>query len=119
MSNLTPVPFVYRATVTGVHDGDTVTITIDLGFDTALVGKAVRLAGINAPELRTPAGKAAQQWLCSRLVGKVITLQSFKDKTEKYGRILGDIWLDGVHINEEIVSAGHAVVWNGKGVRPV
>jgi len=49
----------YQAQVLNVHDGDTLRLRTDLGFYIRF-DQTVRLAGLNAPELSTPEGKAAQ-----------------------------------------------------------
>jgi len=44
---------------------------------------------------------------------------TFKDKTEKYGRLLGDIWINDIKLNDVLVSNNKAFVWDGRGVKPV
>lgn len=116
---LVPNPFVYNAIVTKVHDGDTVTLSVDLGYDIKRDDLQVRLYGINAPELNTPAGKEAQAFLEPQLLGKSIIFVSIKDKQEKYGRILGQLYYNGICVNDELVRTGHALPWDGQGVKPV
>ena len=118
-ANLTPNPFTYKAIVVKVHDGDTVTLSVDLGYDIQRHNLDVRLFGINAPELNTPAGKDAKAWLEPQILGREIIFVSIKDKQEKYGRILGQLWLNGVCINDELVRTGHALPWDGQGAKPV
>lgn len=83
--------YTYRATVLRVIDGDTLDVTVDLGFRVHHQIR-VRLAGINCPELKTPDGQRAKQfvenWLAANLP---VTLQTQLDKTEKYGRYLGRV----------------------------
>ena len=114
----------YKATVISVTDGDTVRLDIDLGFNITIHNTPIRLIGIDAPEMNTIAGKTAKTYLKELLpAGTVVTLQSYKDKTEKYGRILGTIMVefgdtaaplhkrivvDG-NINNHMVSKGYAV----------
>ena len=108
----------YRATVVSVTDGDTVRLDIDLGFNVILHGTSVRLMGINAPEVSTPEGKVAKTYLKELIpAGTAVTLQSYRDKTEKYGRVLGTLLIDeslgykisGGSINNEMLSKGYAV----------
>ncbi len=113
----------YRAKVTKVHDGDTVTVSIDLGLDVILVDKSLRLNGINAPEMNTPQGKVAQKFLENILLGKDVLVKTYKDKTEKYGRYLADVAvISGDHYGEWVskvmVDSKQAVPWDGKGQRP-
>lgn len=105
----------YKALVTDAYDGDTITVEIDLGLKTAVKGEKLRLLRINAPELRGAekvAGKASRDYLRSRILGKEILVETFKDRKGKYGRYLAEIWLeeDGsfVNINDELVEKGFA-----------
>jgi len=108
----------YRAAIIRVVDGDTVWAEVDCGFDLSL-RMSLRLAGINAPETSTDAGKAARAYLTGRLpVGTAVVVQTTRDKTEKYGRMLATVWLGDVDINQEMIDTGHAVAWDGKGPRP-
>ncbi len=106
----------YRALITAAYDGDTVTAEIDLGLKTVVKGEKLRLHRINAPEMRGPEkveGKASRDWLRSRILGKAVIIETFKDKRGKYGRYIAEIWLpenDGyTNINDELVAQGHAV----------
>ena len=98
--------FDYMAKLTKVVDGDTVDCDIDLGFGVWLKNQRVRLYGINTPETRTrdlkehQAGLAAHARLVELLPEKFV-LTSMKDKKGKFGRILGEIWEDGVEVNED------------------
>lgn len=116
----------YTATILGVHDGDTVTARIELGFDVSCFLR-FRLAGIQAPELTgktADAGKAARDFLRAILDGNgnVATIRTQRDKQEKYGRYLAEIWagtdMSNPSVNQQLVASGHAVRWDGKGPRP-
>ena len=85
----------YSATIRRVVDGDTVDVTLDLGFD-ILYNSRIRLHGIDTPESRTrdleekKYGLAAKAFVEDYLpVGSIRTLTTVKDKAGKYGRILG------------------------------
>lgn len=111
----------YNATVLTVHDGDTVTLDIDLGFDVH-VHHPVRLVGINAPELSTPEGKAARTYIVSLLpVGQRVTVATAKGQWDKYGRYLGTITCPGAteSVNQSMVDTAHAKAWDGNGTKPV
>ena len=107
----------YRAVVTDVHDGDTVTVDLDLGFHVWVHGEKIRLAHIDAPELsgeHAVEGKAAGDFLRNLLLHKNVIIETIKspsgtDKQEKYGRYLGVIWLDGGNVNDMLVAKGYAV----------
>ena len=91
----------YRCKVIKVIDGDTVDVDIDLGFDIMLRDERVRIMGIDTPESRTrdkvekKFGLAAKEFVRFMMpVGSAQTITTQKDKTGKFGRILGDfkIW---------------------------
>lgn len=105
--------YVYRMTVDRVVDGDTIDATVDLGFS-VFVKERIRLLGINAPETRGTSrerGLASKEWLEKRIEGRTLVVETQKDKTGKFGRMLGTISEPGAHvtINEEMVLNGKAV----------
>ena len=107
----------YVRKVEGVVDGDTIDVLIDLGFD-ILFASRVRLAGIDTPESRTKdlAEKKLRLESKEYLKSKLKDAKSFKIKTEKmdssekYGRILGWLFIDdqSTSINEQMISEGYA-----------
>jgi len=106
----------YRAKVVSVYDGDTCTVDIDLGLRTWIREEKLRLFRINAPELvgvEKPAGLAARDFLRSLIDGKEVYIQTLKDKQEKYGRYLAEIFVkqneQWVNVNDLMVQNGHAV----------
>jgi len=105
----------YRARVVAVYDGDTCTVDIDLGLRTWIHAEKLRLARINAPELtgaEKPSGLASRDFLRSLIDGKEIYIQTLKDKQEKYGRYLAEIFVQPnaawVNVNDLMVQSGHA-----------
>ena len=107
----------YKAFVTQVYDGDTVTVDIDLGLHTWMKGEKLRLYRINAPELRgeeKEAGKISRDYLKKLVWKKELVIETIKDKREKYGRYLAEIWLPldncrYMNVNDELVKKGYAV----------
>jgi micrococcal nuclease len=103
--------------VTGVVDGDTIDVDIDLGFSVSF-SQRVRLAGIDTPESRTSdkfektLGLEAKEYLKSKLKdAKVVVIKTEKpDSSEKYGRILGWLYIDGdtVSVNDHMIEDGYA-----------
>ena len=103
--------------VTGVVDGDTIDVDIDLGFSVSF-SQRVRLAGIDTPESRTSdkaektLGLEAKEYLKSKLKdAKVVIIKTEKpDSSEKYGRILGWLYVDGdtVSVNDHMIEDGYA-----------
>ena len=118
MSNK-PEPYVYNATIERVVDGDTIDVTLDLGFDVRLHKQRCRLAGIDTPESRTrdlaekKLGLDAKERLKELCIGS-ITIKSFGKG--KYGRILAIPYTeDGKDICQLLIKEGHAVeYWGGK-----
>ena len=112
-----PDAFVYQAELERVVDGDTVDVTLDLGFDVKLHKQRVRLHGIDTPESRTrnlaekKLGLAAKERLKELCVGR------FKVKSlgkGKYGRVLGIPYTeDGQDICQLLIDEGHAVEYYG------
>lgn len=102
------IPYIYRATITRWVDGDTVWMDVDLGFRFHAV-LDFRLTGINTPERGKP-NWAESIAMVNRLAtpGTPVIIQSRKDP-DKYGRWLADIWVNGIHINAELVKGGLAV----------
>jgi micrococcal nuclease len=103
--------------VTNVVDGDTIDVDIDLGFDISFSSR-VRLAGIDTPESRTAnkaekvLGLEAKEYIKSKIKdAKEVVIKTEKmDSSEKYGRILGWLFLDGskVSVNEQMIADGYA-----------
>ena len=112
--------YTYDAVVVRVKDADTAVVDVDFGFNVWWRDTVIRLLGINSPELNCPAGKAAHAFLQELLpVGCRVLLESYKDKPDKFGaRWLGILWKDGQSVNDLLVKAGHAVIWDGKGKKP-
>lgn len=100
-----------------VVDGDTIDVEIDLGFDISIT-KRVRLAGIDTPESRTTdkfektLGLESKALLKQRLAGaESILIKTEKpDSSEKYGRVLGWLYLDDepTSFNETMIATGYA-----------
>lgn len=105
----------YKAFVTAVYDGDTCTVDIDLGLKCWVKKEKIRLARINAPELRgseRDEGLVSRDYLRELILNKNILLQTIKDKKEKYGRYLGEIWIESgskqINVNDLMMKKGFA-----------
>ena len=116
-------PYIYRVKkVLKVVDGDTIDADIDLGFDISLT-KRVRLAGIDTPESRTTdlkekaLGLEVKEWLKKRLEGAkdILIKTQLPDSTEKYGRILGKLYINNeeTSLNEQMIDEGYAWSYMG------
>ena len=107
----------YVRKVEGVVDGDTIDVLIDLGFD-ILFASRVRLAGIDTPESRTKdlkekaLGLESKEYLKKHLKdAKSVVIKTEKmDSSEKYGRILGWVYIneDTVSLNDMMINDGYA-----------
>jgi len=103
--------------VTSVVDGDTIDVVIDLGFDIMFASR-VRLAGIDTPESRTTdkaekvLGLESKEYLKKYLKdAKSVIIKTEKmDSSEKYGRILGWVYVNGdtVSLNDKMINDGYA-----------
>lgn len=85
----------YRAEVVRVIDGDTIVMSIDVGFDISIV-KKIRLLGVNTPEIRgesrtegLKAKKLVEKWL----EGEELTIRTAK--ADSFGRYLAEITRNG------------------------
>jgi micrococcal nuclease len=111
----------YGCSVTRVVDGDTIDVILDLGFS-VLHKCRVRLYGIDTPESRTrnkdekARGKLAAKFLEDSINnGKQVILRSkLKDSKGKYGRVLGEVIVDDININELMVKRYLAVKYYGQ-----
>ena len=109
-----------------VLDGDTIDVTIDLGFD-LYKKERVRIAGVDTPEKRTrnleekALGIDATNWLKEKLDGAINGNDELSIRTElvggvgKYGRLLGWLYIgDGnVSLNEQMIDEGYAWEYDG------
>ena len=110
--------YVYKAEVYSVYDGDTLRAHIDLGFGVLLKKQSIRWVGIDTPEVR---GETREEGLKVRdyvrdfiPIGSEICIQTKKDKSGKYGRWLGIIWVkkedEWINVNKHLLDNGMAVI---------
>jgi micrococcal nuclease len=109
-----------------VVDGDTIDVTIDLGFD-LYKKERVRVAGVDTPEKRTKddeekaLGYDATHWLEEKLNGAITGDDDLVIRTElvggmgKYGRLLGWLYIGDaeVSLNEQMIEEGYAWAYDG------
>ena len=108
----------YKVTLDRIVDGDTIDVTVDLGFTVWLAKQRVRLYGLDTWESRT----RNLEVKAKGLLAKAVTKQMVSEAAEiilishgkgKYGRILGEVICDGVSLNDALIENGHAVVYDG------
>ena len=117
----------FRVTeINKVLDGDTIDVTIDLGFD-LFKKERVRIAGVDTPEKRTrnleekALGLDATEWLKDKLEGAINGDDDLVIRTEldggvgKYGRLLGWCYIGDatVSLNEQMIDQGYAWAYDG------
>ena len=117
----------FRVTeINRVVDGDTIDVTIDLGFD-LYKKERVRVAGVDTPEKRTrdleekALGLDATYWLKKKLEDTISGEDELTIRTElvggmgKYGRLLGWLYIgeDNVSLNEQMITEGYAWEYDG------
>ena len=117
----------FRVTeINRVVDGDTIDVTIDLGFD-LYKKERVRVAGIDTPEKRTrdleekALGLDATNYLKEKLEDTIAGDEELTIRTElkggmgKYGRLLGWLYIgeDSISINETMINEGYAWAYDG------
>ena len=109
-----------------VVDGDTIDVTIDLGFD-LYKKERVRIAGVDTPEKRTrnleekALGIDATNWLKEKLEGAIDGDDDLVIRTEldggvgKYGRLLGWCYIgdSDLSLNEMMITEGYAHAYDG------
>jgi len=108
--------YYYNAVVERVVDGDTIDVTIDLGFN-IWVKERLRLYGLNTPETRTKdleekeRGLKAKKYVENQVNSNGGNIQVLSLGKGKYGRVLAEIWVGKNNINELLISNGHAEVY--------
>ena len=112
MINRSPFYF-YNGKVLNIVDGDTFDAQLDLGFGLNWVQR-IRLYGVNSPEMSTPQGQPAKDFLANLLTAKEIVFYTLKDKKETFGRYLAIVYLGTKEtystdksVNKQILEAGH------------
>lgn len=93
----------YEGKVISVHDGDTITLLCN--------GESlkIRLNQIDAPELNQKFGYTSKEYLTGLILNKYVQVD--KVTIDKYNRIVGDIYMNGSYINEQMVNAGMCFVY--------
>ena len=104
-------------------DGDTIDVDVDLGFSISY-SQRLRLAGIDTPESRTTdkfektLGLESKEYLKTKLkeAKDIIVKTELPDSSEKYGRILGWVYVNGnsKSINEQMIEDGYAWSYMGE-----
>jgi endonuclease YncB( thermonuclease family) len=112
------IPPVKEGLVIKVYDGDTITIASKLPYEgSPLYRFSVRLNGIDCPEIHginedeKHVAQIAKKELENLILQKRVVLKNLK--TEKYGRILADVYYNDIHVNKWMLDKNLAVVYDG------
>jgi len=111
------IPPVKYGKVVKVYDGDTITLASRILNGTEIYRFSVRLNGIDSPEIKGKTEEEKQSAIKSRealkklIFNKCVKLYSVK--TEKYGRILADVYLDDLHVNKWMLDNQLAEPYDG------
>lgn len=105
-----------------VYDGDTITIAAKMPFRT-MIGPiyrfSIRLNGIDTPEIKGKgitqdeklAALSAKKFVSDLILNKYISLKNIKN--EKYGRILADVYIGDIHLNDILLKERYAIPYDG------
>jgi len=112
------IPPITSGKVVKVYDGDTFTLASKLpNTDGPVYRFTVRLNGIDTPEIKGKTAtekelaKRARDALSSLIMNKIVILKNVD--TEKYGRLLAEVYVDDIHINNYMVVNKYAVKYDG------
>jgi endonuclease YncB( thermonuclease family) len=109
------VPQITEGRVVNVYDGDTITIVAKLPYkDSEYYRFSVRLLGIDTAEMRGPEkdrATKARDALSARILNNTVQLRDVT--TEKYGRLLANVYLGDECMNKWMLEQGHAIPYNG------
>jgi micrococcal nuclease len=109
--------FEYFARVHEIIDGDTLDVSIDLGFNIQHIIR-LRLYGIDTPEKKSKSNserelaKLATKKLTELIEGKIVTVKTHKT-SDKYGRYLAEVFHNGTNINKLLLAEGFAKEYYG------
>lgn len=105
-------PYVYKAKVEKIIDGDTIEVTIDLGF-LLTTRRRLRLLRVNTAEIhaqdqfvRNKANEAKER-MTELLTGQNILIRT--EKADSFGRFLAEVWLNDLNVNDWLLKEGLAV----------
>jgi endonuclease YncB( thermonuclease family) len=103
-----------------VYDGDTITIASKLPFDSSPIYRlSVRLNGIDTPEMKgkgvsdeeKEAAKSTRDFVSNLVLNNYVRLENIE--SEKYGRILADVYIGEINLNQLLIRERYAVKYDG------
>ena len=112
------VPPITEGKVIKVYDGDTITIASKMPYPNSPIFRfSVRFLGIDSPEIKakTTIEKSlaviSRDALSEKIGGKMVVLKNVS--LEKYGRLLADVYLDDLHLNQWMINNKYAIPYDG------
>ena len=111
------VPPLQRGKVIKVYDGDTITVCGRFYCDAPLYRFPIRLRGVDSPEIKGKTEEERKSAIKSRdalsqlILGKIVVIKN--PDCEKYGRILADVYIDNIHVNEWLLQNHYAFPYDG------
>lgn len=115
---LAKAPYIYNATVISNHDGDTITVDLDRGYEDRS-RRSVRLLGCNARELSQPGGKEARDHLTVLLPPGTFVIVTSSEWDKYGGRIDALLQAEFGDVTDRMITDGYAAAWNGTGKAPL
>lgn len=112
------IPPITSGKVIKVYDGDTITIASKLPYENSLIYRfSIRIKGIDCPEIKThnldekEIALIAKKFVEDKCLNKIVELKNLS--TEKYGRILADVYIYNLNISDELIKNKLAVPYDG------
>ena len=112
------IPPIFYGKVVKVYDGDTITIASKLPYvDSPIYRFSVRLRNIDSPEIKGKSSNEKKLAIISRdalsklIFHKIVRIDN--NGTEKYGRLLADVYLEDIHINDWMLKHTYAISYDG------
>lgn len=104
----------YNAKIINIVDGDTVDAEIDVGFKIKITHR-LRLLHVDTEEINSPDSQlrelaaTAKGYLLDNLLNRTVNIQTHK--ADSFGRYLAEIYIDDVHLNEQLIDLKLARRW--------
>jgi micrococcal nuclease len=108
-------PYVYKARITNVVDGDTIDAIVDVGFKMTTTQR-LRFLGVDAAELRDKSDEQrnkallAKAYVISHLLNKDALIET--KKSDVFGRYLATVYLGEVNFNLQLIKEGYALEYD-------
>ena len=106
----------FKAEVKRVIDGDTIEVRTNFrNFDFP-----IRIINIAAPERKEEGGAESKDWLEKQILGEEVDIFINKNlRVEKWGRLLGEVFFNGMNIGEDSIRNGHSIEWKQRGEKKI